>query len=44
MNTIEKKNEKVNPTIQIGENGLRLQDFESGEQLKGKEKGARNFV
>ncbi|NND78610.1 MAG: PfaB family protein [Maribacter sp.] len=36
-NTIEKKYAAVGPPKQIGENGLGLQDFTSGEQLQGKE-------
>ncbi len=34
MNTIEKEN--VATTNKVGENGLRLQDFEAGEQFEGK--------
>ncbi len=36
-NMIEKTNETVDSVNRIGENGLRLQNFASGEQLKGKE-------
>ena len=35
--TIETKNTTLIPTDGIGENGLRLQNYESGEQLEGKE-------
>jgi PfaB family protein len=34
---IEQKNRATTAVAKIGENGLKLQDFESGEQLEGKE-------
>ena len=37
VNTIEKTNAPISNSNRIGENGLRLQDFESGEQLQGKQ-------
>jgi PfaB family protein len=36
-NTVEKKNTTVTSAQSLGENGLRLQNFESGEQLEGKQ-------
>ena len=37
MNTVEKTNKTVDTANQLGENGLSLQNYESGAHLKGKE-------